>query len=112
MPDRKTTSAIILKIEKTQELIKSLEEYYEYLEDLLKKEPSARNHARNVKNYLKVLKSRYLDNFKKVMKRLYDIQRKREKIAEREAEKRRKIIKKAAEEERKIKKGLVKIKKI
>jgi len=112
MPDRKTTAAIILKIEKTQELMETLKKYYENLEDLLKKEPSARNHARNVKNYLNVLKNKYLHNFKQTMKNLYDIERKRERMAEREAEKRRKIIKKAAEEEKKIKKGLVKIKKI
>ncbi len=102
MAERPTTTAIIMKIEETQKLMKSLIDYYKYLEDLLKGTP-VRKNAKEVRKYFEALKNNYLENFKYQMKKLREKIEKEEKRRIEEAKRREKEARKLREQARKFK---------
>lgn len=111
MTKRPTTTAIILKIEETQKMMKSLIDYYKYLEDLLKGTPARRN-AKEVRKYFEALKNNYLENFKYQLKKLREKAKKEERRRIEEAKKREEEARKLQKQAKKILKGTEKLRRI
>jgi hypothetical protein len=111
MPERPTTTTIIMKIEETQKLMGTLIDYYKYLEDILKGTPT-RKYAVDVRKYFERLKNNYLERFKHQMKILRDKAKKEEKKRIEEAKRREEEARKLREQAKRFKIEAKKIRRI